>query len=218
LKLKAKFFLANYIGLLCSSHSNNSKSVEFRFKYTSLTGKNFTASCHANQTGIIHYNNSHWLIYRMKVAPYDCILAIQNSTYDYSGAYACVGHFFIDGKIEKVSSNHIELTEVENVSPIPPLKPSGEGGEIYLSIPIAIVLVLLLLVVIRILWKKWRAIQDRAMQGGAALLAQPDASAELVLPYGSTMIGVTALHASNPVGQGDASMYETISKSCLFMS
>ena len=66
LKLKAKFFLANYIGLLCSSHSNNSQSVEFRFKYTPVTGKNFTASCHANQTGIIHYNNSHWLIYRRR--------------------------------------------------------------------------------------------------------------------------------------------------------
>jgi len=161
----------------------------------------------------------------MKVAPYDCILAIQNNTYDYSGAYTCVGHFFIDGK---VSSNHIGLTEEENVSPIPPVKPSGNGGEIYLSILIVIVLVLLLLVVIRILWKKWRARKDRAMQGGAALLAQPneaaallaqpDASAELVLPCRSTMIGVAALHASNPVGQGDASTYETISKSCLFMS
>ena len=66
LKLKAKFFLANYLGLLCSSHSNNSWSVEFRFKYAPHTGKNFTASCHANQTGIIHYNNSHWLIYRRR--------------------------------------------------------------------------------------------------------------------------------------------------------
>ena len=152
----------------------------------------------------------------MKVAPYDCILAIQNNTYDYSGAYACVGHFFIDGKIEKVSSNHIGLTEEENVSPIPPLKPSGEGGEIYLSIPIVIVLVLLLLFATCI-WKKWRKWrQDRAMQGAAALLAQPneaaallaqpDASAELVLPYGSTMTGVAALHASIQVGQGDASM------------
>jgi len=45
----------------------------------------------------------------MKEAPYDCILAIQNNTYDYDGDYECVGRFFVDGKIEKASSNHLEL-------------------------------------------------------------------------------------------------------------
>ena len=55
----------------------------------------------------------------------------------------------------------------------------------------------------------------KTIQGAAALLAQPDASAELVLPYGSTMIGVAALHASNPVGQGDASMRLSLNLVCL---
>jgi len=84
---------------------NNSNNEEFSFNYTSRTGKNLIAPCLANQTEIIDYNDGHWLVYRMKEAPYDCILAIQNNTYDNSGDYECVGHFFIDGKIENISSN-----------------------------------------------------------------------------------------------------------------
>jgi len=202
LKLKAKFFLENYIGLLCSSHSNNSRSVEFRFKYAPHTGKNFTASCHANHTGIIHYNNNHWLIYRMKVAPYDCILAIQNNTYDYDGDYECVGRFFIDGKIVKVSSNHIGLSEEENVSPIPPLKPSGrgKGGEIYLSIPIAIVLMLLLLAATCI-WKKRR---DRTPDHAPAIQESSQPNGDAAIVYGA-IAGAAALLANNAVGQRDTS-------------
>ena len=133
----------------------------------------------------------------MKEAPYDCILAIQNNTYDYSGAYACVGHFFIDGKIENISSNHLDLTEEEVVSPIPPLKPSGNDREIYLSILIIIVLVLLLLAATCI-WKKCR---KPPVHVHAIPETQPNRGAAIV--YGA--IGAAALLASNPVGQRDTS-------------
>ena len=201
LNIKARIVLANHIGLRCSSHSNNLHNVEFRFKYTSRTGKNFTAACLANQSRPIHHNHGHWLVYRMQKSPYDCILAIQNISYDYSGAYECVGFFLVDGKIEKVSSNHVGLTEEDNVVP-PSFKPSGKDMQIYLPIFIVVTLVSLLFV-ITCIWRNHNKLHRTqptpvayGSTGAAALLASGQRTAVIG--------GAAALLANNPVGQGDA--------------
>ena len=148
----------------------------------------------------------------MQKSPYDCILAIQNISYDYSGAYECFGFFMVDGKIEKVSSNHVGLTEEDNVVP-PSFKPSGKDIEICLSISIVVTVVLLLFVVTCI-WrnrnrKLCRTDNPRTQPTPAVYrstdtriigLAPQFASGQRTAVIG----GAAALMANNPVGQGDA--------------
>ena len=127
----------------------------------------------------------------MNEAPYDCILAIQNKSYDYDGDYECVGRFIVDGKLENVSSNHLGLTEEENLYPIP-------SGEIYLSILIIIVPVLLLLAATCI-WKKCKKNPDHSPANQET--AHPNRGVAIV--YGA--IGAAALLTNNAVGQRDTS-------------
>jgi len=113
---KLDFAVGSDVRLLCHSQLTDSKNVTTIFNFISRDGESYSATCSRNQNRTSHHTGSHWWIYRMKDAPHDCILRIQNVNCSDVGEYQCVGHLPISGKFEHASSNFENLTLYQNQS------------------------------------------------------------------------------------------------------
>ena len=135
------------VWFLCSSHLNNSHTVEVRFHFISHDGRTLHASCPANKSKTIHHNG-HWLIHRDRET-HDCILEIRNVIEDAdAGEYRCDGSLPVHGRIEYAWSNPENITVSQNQSS--PVKPFEEGTVIGIAIATGFTVLLLLAASVRV--------------------------------------------------------------------
>lgn len=138
------------VWLLCSSHLNDSRTVEVRFHFRSHDNKTLHASCPANKNKTISYHHGHWLVHRNSET-HDCILEIRNVNKDTdAGEYRCNGSLPVNGRIEYDMSNSENLTVYQNESSPSSAKPFEGGSIIGIAIATGFVVLLLLVASVRV--------------------------------------------------------------------
>ena len=137
------------VWLLCSSHLNDSRTVEVRFHFRSHDNRTLHASCPTNQSKTISHHNGHWLVHRDHET-HDCILEIRNVNKDTdAGEYQCNGSLPVNGRIEYDMSNQENLIVYNDSSPSS-AKPFEGGSIIGIAIATGFVVLLLLVASVRV--------------------------------------------------------------------
>ena len=152
--------MGSNVWLLCSSHLNDSRTVEVQFHFRSHGNKTLNASCPVNQNKTHPYYDGHWLVHR-DLETHDCILEIRNVNKDTDvGEYQCNGSLPVNGRIEYDMSNQENLIVYQNESSPSSAKPSESGSIIGIAIATGFVVLLLLVVSVRLCVMKCRPEPD----------------------------------------------------------